>query len=184
MSTLYEKWNLDDQSFTAELALSTGSPQYHTFTAATTHVITSFKMLMDVTGDYGGTGLIGYLYNVTAGAPTTEIMASALVPYSSTGNNQWIEFTLTSGVELTEGTVYALLVSGAFASSKSLVQIKANNSGAYSGGNWGYSTTGGATWIPLASVDGGFEVWGSEGGGGGGETVVPKLQYYYNQARV
>ncbi len=133
-----------------------------TFTANTTYTISSVILLLYRYGNPGN--LTVTIQETTAGKPNGSILTSDVVDANSlttdtAGEQKTISFS--SPVELTSGTVYAIVASGT-GSPQNYVLWRHKNSNAYAGGARGDSINSGSTWT-LELTDAWFATYSSGG---------------------
>lgn len=144
-----------------------------TFTAESSHVITSIKILVSRAYTNCGDVTVSIRNTIwdageSAYAPTGADLAYGTVAQDDIPawpTSEWVEFTLDTSVHIVSGTVYAIVVrapNGAGGLSGDLRWSDDISSPTYSGGHFWYSPDSGSTWPTDApGIDGMFEVWGA-----------------------
>lgn len=139
-----------------------------TFTAESSHPITSMKLLLYRSGSPGT--LEGSIWETDGVYPTNEMaMGTTDGDTLPTGSPyEWREISLGVGEYLISGTVYALVLKAPSGDSSNKVLWRQDQSSpAYDGGGWCFIYTGydwGYQGVP--PYDSLFEVWSNDGGFG------------------
>jgi hypothetical protein len=156
--TLFEYYNTgDDGALTFNADLYDFMAQ--TFTASSSHTVTSVKLLLYRSGDVGD--IYVYIYSTSGGHPNTLLRSNhfdgGTLTTSSSG--EWKEITFTS-LSLTSGTKYAVVIAAPSALGGDYLYIREDTSSpTYSGGNYERKLAG-ESWESITSADIMFEVYG------------------------
>lgn len=147
-------------------------PEYwlaQTFTPSVSHKITSVKLLLYRSGSGALPGTVTVSIRASsADKPTgsdidgvTGTTDGDTLP--TTSPYEWREITLSSGINLTAGTTYAIVVRCLSSDINNMLSWRADEAdGAYAGGIASHSTTSGVSWSTSGNVgwDFLFEDWG------------------------
>ena len=161
MSTKFEYFNTGDNDYERIFDVYWWG---QSFTPATSHTITSVKLLLFKYGT-PGTLTVGIRATDSNGAPTGSDLCSGTYDSTTLTTNTagaWYEITLGAGYALVNGTKYAIVCRVAGGNSGNSVGMREKTTGGYSGGSYLYSTDSGSTWdyTDYASYDAMFEEWG------------------------
>ena len=140
-------WKLEQLVFSAGTNVYTGQSRYQTFTPAADHYFNSASFDLYKLGSPNYTVTIA-LYNATGGKPTGDKLCSTTFNASSLTTTQtWKTYTFPTGYWVTTSGTYALVLSGNGGDISNHVVVRVNDTSVYGGGQFGYSTDGGLTWI-------------------------------------
>ena len=157
-----------------------------TFTASSTYTVTTLKLFLkkDSGGNCGTITASIKAVNVGTGKPEGGDLASGTYAGASLSTNYgWITFDLGAGVELTEGTDYAVVVrADAAGVSPNRLLVAIDSAPVYEGERF-FSTNSGGAWNGPFTSDLFFEAYaegvyadmaGTGGGIGGGSAALGK----------
>jgi hypothetical protein len=159
---LYENYNTGNDNY-----YSAGQDYFaaQSFTAESTHMVSSVKLLISRNGTNIGTVYAKIYATNVDGEPTGDALCSS----STNGNDlpswyvnpEWIEFTFDNTINIVNETKYAIVLSAPNTGGGDFVSWEIDNSSpTYTGGNLLYSFDSGDTWSNETSADCMFEVWG------------------------
>ncbi len=162
--TRFEYYITGDDGFGQILSVDLVDDQYwaaQTFTPAISHTITNVNLLL-YRANSPGTITVS-IKATAAGVPSGADLISGTTDGNTLTTNtagEWRTISLGSGISLTSGTQYAIVVREAGGTIQDIVRWRSDNSSpGYAGGSYVTSADSGSTWTANTSRDFMFEEW-------------------------